>query len=244
MMKKVNREEAERLAEEFMMAFGKELGENRADFCEALMDPDREDPPMFVEDDAWNNEVMDFAAWKKAQEEKVETTHRGSKKNLRRALILVAVLILVMGLAMVAAEGVKLKKSTMTMQETPGESTFLIDEEQALYNIEDFRVTYVPEGYEMVEDVVVGEYVRRIQYQGNRTKGIKIHITKTALYGANVDNESTGREEVLVSDKQAYAFYDAETGFVIWQVGDCTLDVTADLTSEELISIARQIYID
>lgn len=241
MMKKVNREEAERLAEEFMMAFGKELGENRADFCEALMDPDREDPPMFVEDDGWNDEVMDFAAWKKAQEEKA--AHKGRKNKLRRIVILAAVVTLVMGLAMVAAEGVKLKKSTMTMQETPNESTKLIDEDKAKYDVSDFRVTYVPEGYELVEDRIISETTRRIIYQKDTGEGFKVHIIKTAKYGANVDNERAGREEVLVNDKQAYVFYDEEAGFIIWQVGDCTLDVFARLSKEELIEIAKQIYV-
>ena len=155
MMKKINnREEAERLADEIMAAFGKELGESRADFCEALMDE--------------ADEVMSFEEWKKAQSgtvrEEAEVHPAGGRRRMRRALILAAVLILVMALAMVAAEGVKLKKSTMTMQETPGESTKLVDENKAKYDVEDFVVSYVPEGYELVEDVVVSEKVREIKY--------------------------------------------------------------------------------
>ena len=158
--------DAEQTAEALLETLGKELGEARADFCEALMDPDREDPPMFTEEGYWDiledYEVEDFESWKA-----VQTPRKGGRGRLRRAFILVAVLILVLGLFAVAADGVKLKKNTMHMQETTNESTFLIDENQAFYDVEDFEVTYVPEGYELVEDVLVNGFVREFFYVNN-----------------------------------------------------------------------------
>ena len=235
MMKKVNnREEAERLADEIMAAFGKELGEARADFCEALMDP--------------AEEVMSFAEWKKMQSgtdrETAEVRPAGGRRRMRRVVILAAVLILVMALAMVAAEGVKLKKSTLYMKDDVGESTRIIDISKAEFDVENFVVSYVPEGYELVEDEVVSKGVRKIKYEDAQSRGIKIHITKTSVFGANVDNEKAGSTEVLVNDKQAYIFYDDKTGFIVWQMGDCTIDVSARLGEEELIQLANKIYVD
>lgn len=266
----IRREDAERLAEEIMETYGKELGESRGNFCEALMDPDKDDPPMFIDYDAGDlasaAPVMSFEEWKQQQAEKAledapeealeEATEdvtidskvigkcRGSRKILRRILILAATLILVLGLAVVAAEGVKLKKSTLHMEQDTGESTRIIDVDNAEFDVEDFRVTYVPEEYELVEDQIISGNLRWISYQVNEIEGIHVHIAKTDLFGANVDNERADREEVLVNDKQAYVFYDGDRNFIVWQMGDCTLDVTASLSREELIAIASHIYVN
>lgn len=262
----IRREDAERLAEEIMETYGKELGESRSNFCEALMDPDKDDPPMFIDYDAGDlasaAPVMSFEEWKQQQAEKaleealeeapedvtidskVIESGRGSKRMLRRILILAATLILVLGLAVVAAEGVKLKKSTLHMEQDTGESTRIIDVDNAEFDVEDFRVTYVPEGYELVEDMVVGGNMKLFEYHSDERGGIQIHISKTNTFGANVDNERSGREEVLINDNQAYMFYDDKTGFVIWQIGDCTLDVSGRISQEELIEIASHIYVD
>jgi hypothetical protein len=94
----------------------------------------------------------------------------------------------------------------MHLRETPGESTFLIDQEQAFYDVKNFEVTYVPEGYELVEDVVLNDFVRRMKYQNETGDGIKIHIMKTEQFGANVDNERLVGTEVMVNGIQAHIF--------------------------------------
>lgn len=234
--------DAEQTAEALLETLGKELGEARADFCEALMDPDREDPTMFMDEGYWSllddYEVEDFESWKA-----VQTPRKGGRGRLRRAFILVAVLILVLGLFAVAADGVKLKKNTMHMRETVGESTFLIDENQAFYDVEDFEVTYVPEGYELVEDMLHNGVIRELIYGNNNGEGLRIHIAKTDKFGANVDNETMGRKEVLVNDKQAYLFEGKDKNIVVWQMGNCTIDIEAKLSEEELLKIASHIYV-
>jgi len=270
--------DAERFADELLMAWGKELGEARASFCEALMDPNQPDPPMFIDetkrgfvqkgktsawddwDDDWEEESYDDADdsgddWdlppaakglELLEGDRVSDIprHHGSRRVLRRVLILAATLILMLGLVMVAAEGVKLKKSSLHMEEYTGESTRIIDISKAELDVEDFNVTYVPEGYELVEDVLIGEYARMIKYQDKNDDVIKIHISKTDKFGTNVDNETTGRIEVLVNDKQAHLFDDGKTSFIVWQIGDCTLDITADISEEELVKIANHIFVN
>lgn len=224
---------AEEKAEELLMALGKELGERRAAFGEALMDDEQPDPPMFMSKEAW------FEGRPQPKE------HRSCRitRKKRRALILAAVLILVMGMAVVSSDGVKLNKSTVHMEENPEESTMIIDSTMAVYELKDFQVGYVPEGYELEFDELRGEFLRKIGYLDGNDNGIQIHIAKTDHYGFNIDNESAKREEVLVNDKQAYLFQDDITSAIIWQIGDCTIDVMARLSKDELIEVAKNIHV-
>lgn len=224
---------AEEKAEELLMALGKELGERRAAFGEALMDDEQPDPPMFMSKEAW------FEGRPQPKE------HRSCRitRKKRRALILAAVLILVMGMAVVSSDGVKLNKSTVHMEETPEESTRIIDDTKKMYDLEDFQVGYVPEGYEVEFDELHGEFMRKIGYHDAEDNNIRIHIAKTDHYGFNVDNESAEREEVLVNDKQAYLFKDEKRIYLVWQLGDCTLDISGKISEEELISTAKHIFV-
>ena len=223
----------EEKAEELLMALGKELGESRAAFGEALLDENQPDPPMFMTKEEWYaGQTMD-----------VEYQGRRTTGKLRRVLILAAVLIFVMGIAVVSSDGVKLKKSTVHMEEKPAESTTIIDSTMAVYDLEDFQVGYVPEGYELVEDRMSGEFSRQFRYLSQEEKALRIYIVKTDHYGANVDNESAERKEVLVNEKQAYLFRDGEKSILVWQMGDCTLDVSGRIPEDELVKVAQYIFI-
>ena len=76
---------AEQKAEELLMALGKELGESRAAFGEALLDEDQPDPPMFMTKEEW---YADRPAPEK---------HRSvpATGKLRKVLVLAAVLVFV-----------------------------------------------------------------------------------------------------------------------------------------------------
>lgn len=224
---------AERKAEELLMALGKELGESRAAFGEALMDENQPDPPMFMTKEEWYADRPMVVEYREPR-----TTGK-----LRRVLILAAVLIFVMGIAVVSSDGVKLKKSTVHMEEKPAESTRIIDDTKKLYDLEDFQVGYVPEGYEQTEDHVSGDMLRLIEYYHGDVDKISIHIVKTDHYGLNIDNETAKREEVLVNDKQAYLFQDEKKSILVWQMGDCTIDLEGKLSRDELLSIAKNIYV-
>lgn len=263
--------DAEQTAEALLEALGKELGEARANFCEALMDPDQEDPPMFTDEGYWKfideYEVEDFESWKAARDGQAVSEPRadeeaeakeaefkpvatdkvrcGSGKRRRHlVLILVAVLILVLGVFAVAADGIKLKKCTLYMENDTGQSTRIVDIDKAEFDVEDFRVTYVPEGHELVEDEAFGDVSRMIKYEGENGDGIQIHIAKTEHFGANIDNETVNRNEVLINDKQAYLFVEKNKKILVWQMGDCTIDISARLSEEELIQIASHIFVD
>ncbi len=224
---------AEQKAEELLMALGKELGERRVAFGEALMDEKQPDPPMFMSKEEW------FEG--RPQPENHHRSRITGKR--RRALILAAVLILVMGMAVVSSDGVKLNKSTVHMEENPEESTMIIDSTMAVYDLEDFQVGYVPEGYELEYDEIQGDFLREITHYDKDGNYLVIHIIKTDHYGSNIDNESAEREEVLVNDKQAYLFRDDKKTILVWQMGDCTLDISGKIPKEELISVAKHIFV-
>ena len=103
---------------------------------------------------------------------------------------------------------------------------------------------YVPEGYEVDCDELRGDFLREIGYQDAEQNNLRIHIAKTDHYGANVDNETAERKEVLVNDKQAYIFSDGDVNFIVWQMGDCTIDVVGIVSEDELVSVANKIFVE
>lgn len=247
--------DAEQKAEELLMALGQELGRSRGEFGTALMDESKTDPPMLLEDFDWEEDYANVYRWELEDvfgedelEEKLEEEIKDSlkksfkKRRVCRSFILTATLILVMGLMLVVAEGVKVKESTLYTEETE-KSTRIIDQSKAIYDPADFYVSYVPEGYELVEDTVASGLVRLLGYSSNSGDDLRIHVTKTDQYGADVDNERGDMEPVHVNDKEAYLFRRNDTQFVVWQIGDCTVDVSGSLPREELLSVAASIYV-
>ena len=130
------------------------------------------------------------------------------------------------------------------MEQDTGQSTRIIDISKAEFDVEDFNVTYVPEGYELVEDVSCCSTMREMIFKNVVGEGIQIHITKTDSFGANVDNERLEGAVVLVNDNEAHLFIGEKNRLIVWQMGDCTISISANLSSEELIEIASHIYVN
>ena len=78
----------DKLAEDILAAYGKELRKSQNAYLDALEDDSVPNPPLFAE----------------PERKKVRT-----RRTFRRAMILVAVLVLIMGLVVISSEGVKEK---------------------------------------------------------------------------------------------------------------------------------------
>ncbi len=205
--------DAEQKAEALLQALGEELGESRARYAASLMEehPDASPRP------------------------------KANRSRSRRVLILAAVLILVMALAIVIADGVKLKKNHVAMEETPNESTRIIDESKQELDPADFVVGYVPEGYELESDEMLGEDIREITYVDENEDYVHIFIAKTNKYTSNVDNERLKKEEIIVNDRQAVLVSRGGYCYLIWQMGDCTVDLSTVLSKEDTKTIGQHI---
>lgn len=218
--------DAEKKADELLAALGQELGESRASYMEALMDDQQEDPPFFDENPVGLPKSIVL---------------RKRRRVVRRAVILAAVLILMMGLVVVSSEGVRLKLSRLFFNDAPG-STKIMDDTNLVVDVSMVEVGYVPEGFEVVSDEIVGDVNRDI-ICSDGIEQIIISILKTELYALNIDNERMEQKEILINDKQGYLFIDEQSYMSIWQLGDCTISITATVNEEEIIKLAENIFI-
>lgn len=211
-------------------AFAKQLGDNTAAFASAFLDEEQPDPPLFM------NEVEIPEAERKT------VAPKGSRRLLRRTLILVAVLVLIMGLAVVTSEGVRLKVSSLIFGNAP-DSTRLIDDSSLVVDLEKVELGYVPEGFEVESDEMIDDMYRVFCLENKMSDSILFSVTKTEGYVNNVDNERSGNEDVLINDKQGYYFTTNKRNSIIWQIGDCTFQLTSNLDKADLLLIAKQIVL-
>ena len=218
--------DVEQKADELLAALGYELGESRAAYMERLL---REaETELDAEPEGVPAEPM-------------HKTRKGGRRILKRTLILAAVLIIVMGTLVVTCEGVRLKLSSLFFRDTPG-STRMIDDENLVVNVAEVVVDYVPEGYELESDEIVGDF-NRVLFYSNGEKEVIVSITKTEMYAFNVDNERMEGEAVKINDKEGHLFVTEGKHIVVWQMADCTFQITTTLNETEAIEIARHIYI-
>lgn len=218
----------EQKADEILEMIGKELGQNRADYMKALLDNDQPDPPFFLEDTSIETPAP------------VKT--KGSRRTLRRVLILAAVLIVMMGLVMVTSEGVRLKLSGFFFDEGQN-NTRVFDDSRLKVDVSKVELGYVPEGFELMSDEMLTDGYRIMIYQKENSGNIIITAAKTELYAINVDNEDFKAKEVKVNEYQAYVFNDNSQNIVLWQVGDSTFQIAGDIEIDKLVEIAKNVLI-
>ena len=161
---------------------------------------------------------------------------------LRRSAIIAATLILIMGLAVVTSEGVRLKVTSLFRSDAPN-SIRIIDDSNLVVDLEKVQLGYVPEGFEVESDETFLDMERKIKYSDVEEKAITLLLTKTEMYSYNVDNESNDYEEVKINDKQGYIFLDGMNNVIVWQMGDCTVQLSSTVNNDELIKIASNVKV-
>lgn len=213
-------QDIDKLAEDILSAYGKELRKSQDAYLDALEDDSLPNPPFFVQ----------------PPRKKI-----GTRRAFRRALILVAVLVLIMGLMVISSEGVREKMFNYFQDDKEGHTdlTYLDDEDEA-GKIPEFELGYVPEGYELFsEDSDIS--FRKIIYTKDEKQYIRFTVNRSEAYNMSVDNDTFKREEITVNGYQALLFYDEHNGVVIWQVGDYTLDLFTGLSKKEVIEVAKNV---
>ena len=105
-----------------------------------------------------------------------------------------------------------------------------------------FEIGYIPEGYELDNDLYSPNRLN-LSYYKNDVIPLSISITKkgTATYG--VDNEHTTHSLLTVNGREAQMWYDYEkgNGTLIVVYDEVVVDVYAQDTPEEIIKIAENI---
>ncbi|NBH61712.1 DUF4367 domain-containing protein [Anaerotruncus sp. 80] len=215
----------EKEAERILSAYAKELQKSRNAYLDALEQEEVPNPTLFVEEPYPKVSVQG---------------HR--KIRLKRVLVLVAVLVLLMGLAVVSSEGARKQFFGFLQNDKEGhtELKFVGDEENAS-GLPDFELGYVPEGFELYDATDDG-VCKEIAYLGEE-KGERIccSIQKSSVYSAGFDTETHERKEVMVNTSQGLLFYGESDCMLVWQVGDYTFDLLTSFSEKETLEVARSI---
>jgi len=239
----------EQRAEDILRAFAMEMGNNNEKFVRAVLDENQPDPPLFLGEEPVAATAETSAkttpsspATEELPAEFTPVSPRRSRKVLRRALILAAVLILMMGLVVCTSEGVRLKLSSLFFGDAPG-STRVLDDSNLVVDLEKVELGYVPEGFEVVSDEMNFGFERKIKYGNTEKDAFVLSITKTEQYVGNVDDERSQCDDRLINDKVGFLFYDGVNYTLVWQFADCTLQLISTIEVYELEEIAKHVIL-
>ena len=213
-------QDVDKRAEDILAAYGKELCKSREKYLNALEDESVPDPPFFAE----------------PERKRIRT-----RRTFRRALILVAVLVVIMGLVVISSEGVKEKMFNYFQDDKEGHTDLnYLDGDDQDGKIPEFELGYVPDGYELFsEDSDLLK--RKLIYMNEQEKYIRFTVNRSEEYNMSIDNDTFKSKEITINSYQALLFYDEHSSAIIWQIGDYTLDLLTGLSTEETINIAKKI---
>lgn len=210
--------DVEKKAEELLQAIGKELAESRAKYADDILSG--KDVPLYA----------------KSVQKKWH-----ARKKLKRIMILVAILIIMMGLVITSVTGVSerifnyfAEKGSVSTQIKPFEQ---LDSTGKLPNVE---LAYLPEGYSLSSE----DYEKSVNsktYVSDENKYIYMTVRLSSTYAASVDNETMQGEMTRVSIYQAQVYYDDNMSYIVWQVGDYTIDIIGTVSKDEIRKIAESV---
>lgn len=210
--------EVEKKAEELLEAIGVELAKSREKYADDILSG--KEIPLYAE-----------PIQKK----------RSARKRMRTIMILVAVLIMMMGLFVTSVTGVRerifnyfAEKGSVSTQIKPFEQS------DSTGKLPNFELTYLPEGYSLSSE----DYEKSVNskmYVSDENKYIYMTVRPSSTYAASVDNETMQGETTRVSIYQAQVYYDGNMSYIVWQVGDYTLDVIGTVSKDEIRKIAESV---
>ncbi|MEY8368717.1 DUF4367 domain-containing protein [Anaerovoracaceae bacterium 42-11] len=210
--------EVEKKAEELLEAIGVELAKSREKYADDILSG--KEIPLYAE----------------PMQKK-----RSARKRMRTIMILVAVLIMMMGLFVTSVTGVRerifnyfAEKGSVSTQIKPFEQS------DSTGKLPNFELTYLPEGYSLSSE----DYEKSVNskmYVSDENKYIYMTVRPSSTYAASVDNETMQGETTRVSIYQAQVYYDGNMSYIVWQVGDYTLDVIGTVSKDEIRKIAESV---
>ena len=211
-------------ARRILEAYGKALYESRIAYVNSMMDESEPDPDFYA----------DYA--------EPSPRYVGRRRMLKRALILVAVLMLVLGMMVVSVDAVRLKSFNYSFREYPGHTKLIPSEieEPAQRAMPDFVLEYVPEGYEMV-NYEKDDGSLWIDYDNGKEQYIHFSVDYAADGGPSVDNDTFVREETRVGEYQAWYFHDDTASLIIWQMDEYLLTIDGGVKKQEIMKMAESV---
>lgn len=219
----------EQLAEALLAAYGKELCASQDAYLDGL-DKDAGDPaecpPLFVP---------------QPQPSKAPRRKSGKRRTAKRALALVAVLVLIQGL-IVVSEGSKENTFNYFQEEKNGKTILTYLGLGSGGELPAFVLGWVPEGYHVVDETV-SERAKEISYINDKDEYLYFTVQQSEDYNAALDDEGMRKEEVSIRGYSGYLFYGGGKCVLMWQVGEYTLDLSGRLTKEEAVRLAESVVL-
>lgn len=211
-------------AGKILEAYGKALYESRIAYVNSMMDESAPDPDFYA----------DYA--------EPSPTYVGRRRMLKRALILIAVLVLILGMMAVSVDAVRLKLFHYSFREYPGHTKLIPSEieEPAQRAMPDFVLEYVPEGYEMV-NYEKDDSSLWIDYDNGKEQYIHFSVDYAADGGPSIDNDTFVREETRVGEYQAWYFHDNTANLIIWQMDEYLLTIDGGVRKQEIMKMAESV---
>lgn len=213
--------DVEKKADELLEALGKELMKRREKYADMILEG--EEVPLYG----------DFVQ------------KHGHYRNFRRMMILIAVLIMLMGLAIVSVDGVREKVFNYFLSDNPGYTEMTPLEQNVESNaLPKVKLEYLPNGYELIsseENEVSGVWK---SYGNAEEQFIEFSLCRSDYYSPSVDNDTMKREQVRINVYQAQLFSDEQDCYLVWQAGDYTLSLYGSLDKDTMIKIANHVRLN
>ena len=109
-------------------------------------------------------------------------------------------------------------------------------------DVGELEIGYIPEGFFLLNSQE-SESLRFYTYENTDGKIIVINISNSDENSSNLDNENTQYEEAEINGMKAFVVYseDEHFGSIIWGDTSITVNLSGDLSKDELVLIAENI---
>lgn len=210
--------DVDKKADELLEALGKELMKSREQYADRILE---------------GEEVSLY------KEEAVK--QHGHHRTFRRMIILVAVLVMLMGLAIVSVDGVREKVFNYFLSDNPG-NTEITPLGNAEGNVlPEAKLEYLPNGYNLVSSDEKENIGIWMSYRKAEEQFIEFSMCRSDYYSPSVDNDTMEHEQVRINVYQAQLFSDEQDCYLVWQAGDYTLSLYGNLDKDTVIKIADHV---
>jgi len=213
--------DVDKKADELLEALGKELMKSREKYADMILEGNG--VPLYKED---------------------SVQKRSHHRTFRRILIMIAVLVVLMGLAIVSVDGVREKVFNYFLSEKPGNTEITPLENAQNDDIPEVRLDYLPEGYKLVSTDESQNICTWQTYGNDENQFIEFCLCRSEYYNPSVDNDTMKREQIRINVYQAQLFSDENDCYLVWQAGDYTLSFYGNLDKKTIIKIAKNVSLN
>lgn len=156
-------------------------------------------------------------------------------RSTARALLIAAIIIALATVVFAATVG-----RDFIVQKFDDYSTYDVVDTSGIKNIDNLKIGYIPDGFELTSKYDSGVQFFYIYQNGNEWINVfKAHIDTNVTY----DTEYYNEEKIITSSFEGIYYEDNNLNFsgIIWNNGNFIFRIEGNISKEELIKIAKNI---